>query len=73
MNMYKSANSCSVRRGVIAVLQPYYHVLQERRHQARQRTLFPCFKKKPVGPPADPTMAEDDPVDPDNPQPGHSS
>jgi hypothetical protein len=32
--------SCSIRRGVTAVLQPYYHVLQERRHQARQTTLL---------------------------------
>jgi hypothetical protein len=40
--------SCSTRRGVNTVLQHYYHVLQERRHQARQTTLLSYFKKKSV-------------------------
>jgi hypothetical protein len=31
--------SCSIGRGVHAVLQPYYPVLQGRKHQARQRTF----------------------------------
>jgi hypothetical protein len=62
--------SCSTRRGVSAVLLPYYHVLQERRHQARQRTLLSYFKNKSKKPSIDPQMAEDDPFDPDDPQPG---
>jgi light-regulated signal transduction histidine kinase (bacteriophytochrome) len=37
--------SRSIRRRVIALLQPYYHVLQERRHQATQTTLLSYFKK----------------------------
>jgi hypothetical protein len=57
--------SCSVRRGVSAVLQPYCHVLHERRCQARQTTLRSYFKKKAEEPPIDPKMAEDDPVYPD--------
>jgi hypothetical protein len=31
------------------------------------------FKKWSEEPPVDPKMAEDDAVDPDDPQPGHSS
>jgi hypothetical protein len=65
--------SCSIRRGISEVLLTYYHVLQERRHQARQTILLCYFKKKSEEPPIDPEMAEDDSVDPDNPQPGHSS
>jgi hypothetical protein len=64
--------SCTIGRGVSVVQQPYCHVLQERRRQARQTTLLSCFKKKSEEPPTDPKMA-DDPFDPDDPQPGHSS
>jgi hypothetical protein len=64
---------CSIRRGVSAVLQPYCHVLQERMRQARQTTLLSCFKKKPEEPPIDMKTADDDSVEPDNPQTGHSS
>jgi hypothetical protein len=58
--------------GVNAVLQPYYHVLQERRCQTRQTALLSYFKKKTEEPSIDPTT-EDDPVNPDDPQPGHSA
>jgi hypothetical protein len=57
--------SCSIRKGVKAVLQ-------ERRHQARQTTLLSYFKKKSEEPPTDPKKV-DDPVNPEDPQPGHSS
>jgi hypothetical protein len=36
--------------------------------QARQITLLSCFKKKSEEPQIDPQTAEDDPVDPDDPQ-----
>jgi hypothetical protein len=65
--------NCSIRRKVTAVLQPYYHVLQDRRSQAKQTTLPSYFKKRSEEPPADKKTADDDPVNPDNPQPGHSS
>jgi hypothetical protein len=54
-------------------VQPYYHVLLERRHEAKQTTLFSYFKKKFKEPPIDPKTAKNDPVHPDNPQPEHSS
>jgi hypothetical protein len=50
------------------VLQPYYHILQEGTHQARQTTLRSYFKKRSEKLPTDPKMAGDDPVDPDDPQ-----
>jgi hypothetical protein len=53
------------------VLQPYYHILQEKRHQARQTTVFIHFKKKSKELPVDPKIARDDPVDPDDPQAVH--
>jgi hypothetical protein len=62
--------SCCIRRGVNAVLQPYYRVLQER---ARQTIHLFYFKKKSEEPPVYPKPAEDDSVDPDDPQPGHTS
>jgi hypothetical protein len=65
--------SCPARRGASAVLQPYYHVLQESRRQAKQTTFLPYFKKKSREPPTDPKTTEYDPLDPENPQPGHSS
>jgi hypothetical protein len=65
--------SCSFGRGVIAVLQPYCHVLQEKRHQARQTSLLCYFEKKREEPVTDPKMTENDPVDPDYLQPGHFS
>jgi hypothetical protein len=55
------------------VLQSYCHVPQERRHHARQTTSLSYFKKKSEEPPVDPKMALDDPIDPEDPQPGHSS
>jgi hypothetical protein len=55
------------------VLQLYYHVLQKRRHQARQTALLSYFKKQFEATQIDPKMADDDPVDPDDPQLGHSS
>jgi hypothetical protein len=55
-----------IRRGVSVVLQPYCHVLPERRREARQTTILSYFKKKPEGPPNDSKMAEDDPVDHDD-------
>jgi hypothetical protein len=55
--------SCSIRRSVIALLQPYYHVLQERTHQARQTTLLSYFKNKSEEQPVDPKTAEGDPID----------
>jgi hypothetical protein len=58
---------------VNAVVQPYCHVLQDRRHQARWTTLIFYFKKKSEKPPNYPNMAKDDPVNFDNPQPGLSS
>jgi hypothetical protein len=58
--------SCSVRRGVNAVLQPYYHVLQERKRQARQTTLSSYLKNKSEESPIDS-------VEPDDLQPGNSS
>jgi hypothetical protein len=54
------------------VLQPYCHVLQERRQKTRQTTVLSYFKQKSEDPPTDSKMI-DDPVDPDDPQPGHSS
>jgi hypothetical protein len=65
--------SCSSRIGVSAVLYPYHRVLQERRRQARQTTLLPFLKKKSKEPPIDPKTTEYDLLDPENPQPGHSS
>jgi hypothetical protein len=62
----------AVLLGVNAVLQLYYHVLQERRHQARQTTLLSYFKNKFEELPIDQNTA-DDPVDPDYPQPEHFS
>jgi hypothetical protein len=53
----------AVLLGVNAVLQSYYHVLQERRHQARQTTLLSYFKRKSEELPTEPNTA-DDPVDP---------
>jgi hypothetical protein len=64
--------SCCIRRGVSAVLQSYCHVLQETRHQARKITLY-YFKNKSGEPPIDPKMPDDDPANPDDPQPRHSS
>jgi hypothetical protein len=55
------------------VLQHYYHVLQERRHQARPNALLSYFKNKSEQHPIDVKTADDDPVDTDNPQLGHSS
>jgi hypothetical protein len=52
---------------------PYYHVLQETIHQARLTTLISYFKNKSEEPTTDQMMAEDDPVGPDDPQPGHPS
>jgi hypothetical protein len=52
------------------VLQPYYHVLQERRHQARHRTLPSYFKNKSEEAATGPKMAEHDPFDSGDPQPG---
>jgi hypothetical protein len=46
--------SCLVRREVDAVVQPYYHVLQDRWHQARQTILLSHFKKKSEEPSLDP-------------------
>jgi hypothetical protein len=63
-----SESTSSIRRGVNAVLQPYYHDLQEWRCQARQKPVLSYFKKKSQGPPTDPKTAENDPVDPDDPQ-----
>jgi hypothetical protein len=40
---------------------------------SRQTTLLSNFKKKSEEPPNDPKTAEDNPVNPDDPQPGHSS
>lgn len=62
----------SVRQGVNA-LQPYFHVLLERRHEVRQTTLPSYFKKKLKEPPIDPKTAKNYPVDSDDPQPGHYS
>jgi hypothetical protein len=53
--------SCSIGRGVTVALQPYCHVLQERRFQPPFLALKRNLK-----------MA-DDPFDPDDSQPGHSS
>jgi hypothetical protein len=39
------------------VLQPYYHVLQETRCQARQTALLSYFKNKSEEPPIDPKTA----------------
>jgi hypothetical protein len=52
------------------MLHPYHHVLQERRCQDKQTNLLSYFEKKPEEP--NPNMLED-PFDPDDPQPGHSS
>jgi hypothetical protein len=65
--------SCPIRRGVSAVLQPYCRVLQERRGQARQTVPIYYFEKKSEEPPVDPKPADDNPVNPDDPQPGYSS
>jgi hypothetical protein len=56
--------SCSIGRGVNALLQPYCHALQERRCQARPTTLLSYFKKNSEEPPIDP-------LNPDDQQTGH--
>jgi hypothetical protein len=55
------------------VLHPYYHILQEGEESSKAKPLLYYFKKKSEEPPIDPKLAEDDSVDPDNPQPGYSS
>jgi hypothetical protein len=54
-------------------MQPYSHILLERTYEARQTTLHSYFKKKFEEPPIDPKMAKNDPLDPDDSQPGYSS
>jgi hypothetical protein len=63
--------SCSIRRG-ISTVQPYYYSLLERRREARQITLISYFKKIPEEPPIYPKTIENEPVEPADPQPGHS-
>jgi hypothetical protein len=65
--------SSSIRRGIIAVLQTYCHVLQERKHHARQTTSLSYLKKKSEEPLVNPKMAVDDTINPEDSRPGHSS
>lgn len=55
------------------MLQSYYHVLQDRRRQARQTILLAYFKNKSEETPVDPKTAEYDPAGPADPHPGQSS
>jgi hypothetical protein len=65
--------SYPTRRGVSLMLQPYYHVLQESRHQAMQTILLSYFKNKSEEAASDQKMAEDEPFNPDDSHPGHYS